>query len=43
MVVHGAIDGYSRLMFFLRCSNNNRAERVLFKKAVAQFGLPFLL
>ncbi|XP_068724965.1 uncharacterized protein [Montipora capricornis] len=42
MVVHGAIDGYSRLVVFLHCSNNNRAETVLqlFMKAVTEFGLP---
>ena len=45
MVVHDAIDGYSRLVVFLHCSNNNRAERVLqlFTKAVPQFRLPTLL
>jgi hypothetical protein len=42
LVVHGAIDGYSRLVVFLRCSNNNRAVTVfqLFEEAVAKFGLP---
>ena len=42
MVVHGAIDGYSCLVVFLHCSNNNRAETVLqlFMKAVTEFGLP---
>ncbi|XP_064384818.1 uncharacterized protein LOC135333721 [Halichondria panicea] len=42
MVTHGAIDGYSRLVVFLRCSNNNTAETVynLFLSAVQRFGLP---
>ena len=42
MVVHGAIDGYSRLIVFLHCSNNNKAATVLklFEEAVAKFGLP---
>lgn len=42
LVVHGAIDGYSRMLMFLHCSNNNRAETVkdLFTAAVGQFGRP---
>ena len=28
-VIHGAVHGYSRLIVFLRCSTNNRAETVL--------------
>ncbi|XP_051945559.1 uncharacterized protein LOC127650936 isoform X1 [Xyrauchen texanus] len=42
LVVHGAIDGYSRMLMFLHCSNNNRAETVrdLFTAAVRQFGRP---
>ena len=42
MVVHGAVDGYSRLVVYLHCSNNNRAETVfqLFQEAVNQHGLP---
>ena len=42
MVVHGAIDGYSRKIMFLSCSGNNRAATVLnnFFKAVEQHGLP---
>ena len=27
MVIHGGIDGYSRLIVYLRCNNNNRASR----------------
>ena len=42
MVIHGAVDSYSRVLVYLRCSNNNRAETVLtlFKDAVQEFGLP---
>ena len=28
MVVHGGIDGYSRLIVYLKCSSNNRANTV---------------
>ena len=41
--IHGAIDGYSRLVLFLHCSdNNNRASTVLqqFVGAVQLYGLP---
>ena len=42
IVIHGGIDGYSRLPVFLRASTNNRAETVLdcFLTGVQQFGLP---
>jgi transposase InsO family protein len=41
-VVHGAIDGYSRLVTFLHCSTNNQAATVLqyFTSAVERFGCP---
>lgn len=41
-VVHGCIDGFSRLIVYLNCSENNRAATVLdlFKGAVDVFGLP---
>ena len=41
MVTHGAIDGYSRLVY-LQCSNNNKASTVyeLFLTAVQKHGLP---
>lgn len=41
-VTHGAIDGYSRTITFLRCSDNNRATTVLdgYKGGVAIYGLP---
>ncbi|XP_064387315.1 uncharacterized protein LOC135335697 [Halichondria panicea] len=42
LVTHAAIDGYSRLIIFLKCSNNNRAVTVLscFSGAVQEHGLP---
>lgn len=42
MVIHGGIDGYSRVPVFLSCSNNNRANTVLqlFTKAIDCYGLP---
>ena len=41
-VIHGAIDGYFRMVVYLACSANNEASTVLqlFKSAVNQFGLP---
>ena len=42
-VTHGGIDGYSRVVVFLKkCSNNNRASTLYshFMRAVQQFGLP---
>ena len=41
-VLHGAIDGYSRVITFLHCSDNNRATTVLplFASAVNMLGLP---
>lgn len=42
IVIHGAIDGYSRCVIFLEVSLDNRAATVLsyFKTAVMQYGLP---
>ena len=41
-VTHCGIDGYSRLVVYLKCSNNNAAFTVynLFLEAVGQYGLP---
>ena len=43
-MIHGAIDGFSSTVVYLKCSNNNRAQTVLhlFTKAVFTegFGLP---
>ena len=42
IVTHGGIDGYSRLVVYLHCSNNNRADTVYehFLSAVRQYALP---
>ena len=42
LVIHGAIDGFSRLVLYLECANNNQAATVvsMFKKGVSYFGLP---
>lgn len=41
-MIHAAIDGYSRLIVFSKCSTNNRALTVLssFLEAVQKYGLP---
>eukprot|EP00111_Clytia_hemisphaerica_P013704 TCONS_00040304-protein len=41
-VIHGGIDGYTRRITYLHCSDNNRAGTVLtlFENAVRNFGLP---
>lgn len=41
-VIHGCIDGFSRLAIYLHCCTNNRADTVLhyFQSGVQQFGLP---
>ncbi|CAK8689391.1 uncharacterized protein LOC143460571 [Clavelina lepadiformis] len=40
-VIHGCIDGFSRLVVYLSCQDNNRAARVvtLFKNGVQTYGL----
>lgn len=42
MVIHGGIDGYSRLIVYLECSSNNKATTVarLFLKATEEFCWP---
>lgn len=42
LVIHGCIDGHSRVITFLRCSNNNKSDTVLknFHEAVDKYGLP---
>lgn len=42
LVVHGAMDGYSRMVLFLKCSNNNRANTVTteYLHAVEEFSRP---
>ena len=41
-VTHCSIDGYSRLVVFIKCSTNNKASTVydLFLQAVQRYGLP---
>ena len=40
--MHGGIDGYSRLIVYLRCSDNNQADNVLqlFTEAVMKYSCP---
>ena len=42
IVVHGGVDGYSRIPVYLNASNNNKASTVLslFQEAVSEYGLP---
>ena len=42
IVIHGGINGYSRLIVFLHASTNNKANTVLslFQEAVMSYGLP---
>jgi hypothetical protein len=42
IVVHGGVDGYSRIPVYIHTSNNNRADTVLqlFLGAVDEYGLP---
>lgn len=41
-MIHGGIDGFSRMIVYLACSTNNKASTVyqLFQSAVEKFGLP---
>ena len=41
-MVHRGIDGHSRLIVYLRCSNNNRSQTVLelFLEAISNYGTP---
>lgn len=42
VVIHGGVDGYSRIPVFLKASNNNKADTVMtrFLEAVNDYGLP---
>ena len=42
LVIHGGIDGYSRLIVFLACGNNNRADTVVshFTQACLNYFIP---
>ena len=41
-VIHGGVDGFTRIPVFLHCSTNNKAATVLelFLNAVENYGLP---
>ena len=42
LVTHGGIDGHSRMITYLHCSSNNKADTVLaaFGSGVETYGLP---
>ena len=42
IVIHGGIDGYSRLIVYMQCADNNRANTVFqsFTRGVQSYGLP---
>ena len=42
MVIHGGVDGFTRIPVFLHCSTNNKADTVLelFLNSVENYGLP---
>ena len=42
LVIHGGIDGYSRVVVFLKCASNNQSETVLenFMEACERFHVP---
>lgn len=42
LIIHGCIDGFSRVITFLNCSSNNKSETVLdcFVKATREYGVP---
>ena len=42
IVIHGCIDGFSRLILYLKAATNNRATTVLsaFQSAVQEYGIP---
>ena len=43
LVIHHAVDGFSRMVVFSKCSSNNRAETAhnLFLRALTKYGRPY--
>ena len=43
LVIHGGIDGFSRVVVFLKCSPNNEAITMFqsFRRGVEEYGLPY--
>ena len=41
-IIHGGINGYSRMIIYLKCNGNNKSTTVLhhFNEAVKKFGKP---
>ena len=41
-IVHAGVDGFSRMLVFLQCSTNNRADTIFsaFKSAIKDYGVP---
>ena len=41
-VIHGCVDGFSRMIPYIACASNNRAETVLhlFRQAIKEYGTP---
>lgn len=41
-IIHAGVDGFSRMLVFLQCSTNNRADTVFsaFKGAIKDYGVP---
>ena len=42
LVIHAGVDGFSRMIVFVKCSDNNRASTMLesFLEGTSSFGLP---
>ena len=42
LVIHAGVDGFSRMIVFVKCSDNNRASTMLesFLEGASSYGLP---